>query len=388
MRWGGLFVAGLPALASAAPATTVYQGRLIDPTGMAVTGSRDLTISIYDGANALKYRDTFQDVPVQDGYFSVVLGSGVSLTDAALNVPEAWVGIAIDGGTELPVRTRLHSAPYARQAGMVSGVVQLSNDATACGSGTAGRLRWTTQVEVCDGTNWIPVARSGSGTSADPAQTCATLKQNYPATVSGAYYIDPDGLGGATPFQVYCEMTVDGGGWTRVASVATGISVCDLTLALGTSADVVTGTATSWLPAATVATIPWAKDVLILERPTNWVVFRSTHATWSWTNIANGTIGNAATNDIGVKYTSQADGGAYYDVGNSDSACNSGNGDDCLLGAFDRNQQWLLILGIGRAGRSGNVQDSTCQSGPTTSGYRGLYGGSFGWNQDGHVYIR
>ena len=33
----------------------------------------------------------------------------------------------------------------------------------------------------------------------------------------GVYWIDPDG---SEPFEVYCDMTSDGGGWTMLGSVS------------------------------------------------------------------------------------------------------------------------------------------------------------------------
>ena len=39
-------------------------------------------------------------------------------------------------------------------------------------------------------------------------------------TLDGVYLIDPDGAGGGAAFPVYCDMTTDGGGWTKVESAS------------------------------------------------------------------------------------------------------------------------------------------------------------------------
>jgi hypothetical protein len=46
--------------------------------------------------------------------------------------------------------------------------------------------------------------------------SCAELLQTHPATQSGVYTIDPDGYPmGRSEFLVQCDMSTEGGGWTR-----------------------------------------------------------------------------------------------------------------------------------------------------------------------------
>ncbi len=95
-----------------------------------------------------------------------------------------------------------------------------------CGSAApAGSLRYAAgALELCDGTEWVGLAAvaGDDGTSAaSPGQSCKTILVNHPASVSGPYWIVPPGYTGAA-FPVYCDMTYDGGGWTKVMNLVTG----------------------------------------------------------------------------------------------------------------------------------------------------------------------
>ncbi|ACY13945.1 calcium-binding EGF-like domain-containing protein [Haliangium ochraceum] len=54
----------------------------------------------------------------------------------------------------------------------------------------------------------------GDGSSCRRARSCADLLALAPATGTGVYTIDPDDVGAVAPFEVFCDMDREGGGWT------------------------------------------------------------------------------------------------------------------------------------------------------------------------------
>jgi hypothetical protein len=64
-----------------------------------------------------------------------------------------------------------------------------------------------------DGVNGIAQQTIHSIRSGVPL-SCVDIINKGGSTGDGVYSIDPDGAGGSAPYQVYCDMTTDGGGWT------------------------------------------------------------------------------------------------------------------------------------------------------------------------------
>ncbi|MEC7949447.1 MAG: MopE-related protein [Myxococcota bacterium] len=92
------------------------------------------------------------------------------------------------------------------------GLVDNDGDRDGYAAGTCGG-------NDCDDTD-ASIRPDGTGDCA-LGLTCDDILDMGRSVGDGHYFIDPDGYAtGLDPFEVYCDMTTDGGGWTEIAYVA------------------------------------------------------------------------------------------------------------------------------------------------------------------------
>lgn len=108
--------------ALAVPTEVSHQGTLVDSTGQALTGSHDVTFVIYDGpSGGTELWSETLSLELEDGFYAAVLGRTTDLDSGVFDGSTRYLGLAVDGGTELGQRAAIVSVPYAIRAGSLSG---------------------------------------------------------------------------------------------------------------------------------------------------------------------------------------------------------------------------------------------------------------------------
>ncbi len=153
--------------AYAVPLQMTQQGRVLDNTGVAVTGTNDLTFRIYDASTggSVYWSETLT-VNFTNGYYAAVLGADEQnnpLDSSTLSLYPLYLEVQLNNNTPMSTRYAINSAPYAQMAGnaevaeSVSGgvvnasEVQVNNYQVIDGSGN-----WVGQPITVDWNNIDP----------------------------------------------------------------------------------------------------------------------------------------------------------------------------------------------------------------------------------------
>ena len=174
----------LPLYAAAVPNYINYQGRLVDNNGNPMSGSKAVTFRICDtlaGACSATCSvgntclwDEPQTVTLENGIFSVKLGSVDPLTSAVYAADDRFLEVVVDAVTLAP-RVQLVSVPFALSAGNITSAtgVSISTYITVAGHVTASKF-------YGDGS---ALTGLGAGAIADGSITTAKLADNAITTI-------------------------------------------------------------------------------------------------------------------------------------------------------------------------------------------------------------
>ena len=129
----GLGIASMMAIAgnsaASVPNEFTQQGRLFDSSGQPVTGtSVSFVFTVYDtssGTTAL-WTET-QDISVDDGYYSAVLGNVTSMPSTLFDGSTRYLGIKVGTDPEMTPRLPMVSVPYALMANNAVGDITPSS---------------------------------------------------------------------------------------------------------------------------------------------------------------------------------------------------------------------------------------------------------------------
>lgn len=118
------YASGLTSVSAAVDVATIpnafsYQGTLRKANGDLANGTFNITLNIYSvvtGGTAL-YSETFNNVVVRNGIFSVVVGDAATIPANLFDNANLYIGLTVAPDNEMLPRQRLFPVPWAMQAG-------------------------------------------------------------------------------------------------------------------------------------------------------------------------------------------------------------------------------------------------------------------------------
>lgn len=131
------------------PTTIGFQGYL-EENGSPVTGTKSITFTLYDastGGTSI-WSETQGSVSVEDGLYSVQLGSSTALDPDDFG-DERWLGVTVQGDSEMTPRIPISAVPWAYNARQAMGLQ---------GQPVSTAVPQSGDLLSYDGTEWGPIS--------------------------------------------------------------------------------------------------------------------------------------------------------------------------------------------------------------------------------------
>ncbi len=103
-----------------------YQGIITDTGGTPITGTHDLTFSIYDDSLSTGppiWEEIHAGVLLDEGLFNVILGATTPVPAFTFDEEGRWIGITVDSDDQMEPRTRITSVPWSFRAAIADSAI-------------------------------------------------------------------------------------------------------------------------------------------------------------------------------------------------------------------------------------------------------------------------